>query len=455
MGDTPLILRAAWVLPINSAPLREGEVVIQGDTIVEVRPRRTPAQGEVIDFGEAIILPGLVNLHTHLELTVLRGAIEDLPFFAWLRRLVELKSLLEETEWLDSALWGAMEAAAAGITTLADTTDSGATVQAMLRVGLRGRVYQEVFAIQPEQTREQTLEALHARMQHLHRITDGSLVGLGIAPHAPYTVRLDSLYALRQYAQQKGYPVCIHAAESEEEVALLQQGRGAFAQMYQQRGIPWDVPNMHPMDLLERGGWLDENTLLVHAVQTTSRHAQLLADTRTAVAHCPQSNAKLYHGVAPLEDWLGRGVRVGLGTDSVVSNNTLDLFHEMRFAVLVQRAVHRTQATITAQEVVEMATLGGARALGMEEQIGSIEPGKQADLCVVSLRNVHLCPSPDPYAALVFATQANDVVMTMVAGRIVYRGGEYPLLGEPTGRVYARVSQTAQRIQCRLPRHVP
>ncbi len=442
-----MILRADWVLPVARDPIEQGEVVIQNSVIVDVR-RRSGMRGgaDVLDFGEAIILPGLVNVHTHLELTVLRGAIEDLPFFEWIRRLVELKELLSESEWRDSALWGALEAAASGATAIADTTDSGASVYAMLQTGLRGRAYQEVFAVQPDQSAQKTLRELEDKLLWLHRATQGTLVEIGVAPHTLYTVRPDVMTALREYTREKGYPVCIHAAESEEEIALLHEGKGKFASMYAERGITWETPGKHPIAILYEQGWLDASTLLVHAVRTDPRHAELFATTGAALAHCPQSNAKLYNGVAPLSRWLEQGVKVGLGTDSAVSNNTLDMFAEMRSAVMLQRAVFGVDSCMTARKAVELATLGGARALGMAERIGTLEPGKQADLCVVSLKGAHSFPVYDPYAALVFSARASEVLMTMVAGKVVYQHGEYPLLREPVHHLRERLRRAVRRI---------
>ncbi|MCS6829454.1 MAG: amidohydrolase family protein [Armatimonadota bacterium] len=446
-----MIVRADWVLPITQQPIEQGEVVVQNGVIVDVRRRSgTRGSADVLDFGEAIILPGLVNAHTHLELTVLRGAVEDTPFFEWIRRLVDLKAALTESEWRDSALWGALEAAASGTTTVADTTDSGAAVYALTQVGLRGRVYQEVFAVSPEQTVAKTLDELENKLQQLHRATQGTAVQVGVAPHTLYTVRLEVMAALREYTRRKGYPVCIHAAESSDEIALLQEGKGKFAQMYAQREMRWEVHGKHPVDILHEQNWLDANTLLVHAVQTEPRHTELFAATHTAVAHCPQSNAKLTNGIAPLGEWLERGVRVGLGTDSVVSNNTLDMFAEMRSMVLLQRAVRGVDCGVTTRRAVETATAGGAHALGMAEQIGTLEPGKQADLCVVALDNVHCFPAYDPYAALVFSARASDVLMTMVAGKIVYQRGEYPQLREPVQRLRERLRYTVRRIRERL-----
>ncbi len=442
-----MILRADWVVPIAGEPIEDGEVVVQNGTIVDVRRRSGIRGGDVLELGEAVILPGFVNVHTHLELTTFRGALEDLPFFAWIRKLVRLKELLSEQEFRDSALWGALEACASGVTTLADTTDTGASLYAMVQTGLRGRVYQEVFAVEPDADAVHVLRQLDDRLTWLQRAARGTLVEVGVAPHTLYTVRSPVMHALRQFTREQAYPVCIHAAESRAEVDLLTEGKGEFAQMYAERGIAWDTPGKHPIDLLQEGGWLDEKTLLVHCVQTGARHAAIFASTRTAVAHCPQSNAKLHNGIAPLGEWLAQGVRVGLGTDSVASNNTVDLFAEMRSVVMLHRANQTTDSCLSARKAVELATIGGAKALGMQERIGTLEPGKQADLCAVSLEGVRGFPAYDPYAALVFSACATDVVLTMVGGRIVYRRGEFPLLRDPVVSLRERLRHTARRIR--------
>lgn len=451
-----MILRADWVVPVASAPIPEGEVVVHNGIIVDVR-RRSGTRGgaDVLDFGESVILPGLVNAHTHLELTALRGAVEDLSFFEWIRRLVDLKKVLSESEWRASALWGALEAVASGITTIADTTDTGASLYAMVQTGLRGRAYQEVFAVEPDADPQRTLRELEDKIQWLHRSAQGTPVEVGIAPHTLYTVRPHIMQALRDYTREKGYPVCIHSAESQDEIALLEKGEGKFAQMYAQRGIPWQVQGKHPLDILHQQGWLDERTLLVHCVYTEPHHTELLASTQTPVAHCPQSNAKLYNGIAPLNEWLAQGVVVGLGTDSPASNNTQDTFTEMRTAVLFQRGMHGAGPCISSCKAVELATLGGAQALGMAEYIGTLEPGKQADLCVVSLLKPRQFPAYDPYTTLVFSTCASDVLMTMVGGKIVYQQGEYPLLREPVTTLRERLCHTVRRVREVLKGHEP
>jgi 5-methylthioadenosine/S-adenosylhomocysteine deaminase len=427
----PLRLRAAWTLPISSPPIENGEIVVEEGRIVEVRP--IPVHGAAVmdarDFGEAILMPGLVNVHTHLDYTVLRGLIEDREFFSWIRELVSCTQLLEEEDYIASASLGAAEAVAAGVTTIGDCTPSGAAMIAAKRAGLRGIVYQEVFGIDEQQSIGQIMADLDYRVQALTWQAAGSNLKVGVSPHAPYTVRPELFQAVAAYALNKRLPICIHAAESLAESQLIREGVGPFAQMFHHRGIQWQAPGRSPIAYLHALGMLSERTLLVHGVQLCASDRELIEKTGTAWAHCPKSNAKLGNGVASLgllQQCYSQSVaRIGLGSDSVASNNGMDLFEEMRFAILMQRGRRRSIEAPTASEIVEMATLGGARALGLEGKIGSLEAGKEADIIAVRTDSPRMMPCYDPYNALVYAASATDVVMTMVSGEILYQEGVY------------------------------
>ena len=201
--------------------------------------------------------------------------------------------------------------------------------------------------------------------------------------------------------------------------------------MYARRGITWATPHQTPTAYAASLGALSFNTLAVHCVHQTNADIQLLADTNAAIIHCPKSNAKLGAGIAPLSCWLKtEGLRVGLGTDSAVSNNSLDLWEEMRFALLLQRAKSEDAEAVTARDVLRLATLSGAEALGLSAQIGSLTPGKRADLIAVSLDQPHAVPATDPYATLVYSTRASDVLFTLCDGEIIYDADTWPTLGK-------------------------
>lgn len=431
MSQSTQILRARWTLPISTPPIENGEVVIEGDRIAAVRTAEGPLPPGAQDFGDAILMPGLVNVHTHLDYTLMRGLLEDIPFFPWVRELNARKAVLTQEDWIASATWGAAEAVAGGVTTIGDCTDSGAALVGAKRLGLGGIIFQEVFGIDLRQTVPEILEELAGKLGAYRAYLPGTLLAPGISPHAPYTVRPELMRALGDYARTANLPLCIHAAESTAETTLFTSGVGPIAAMFERRGIAWAPPGKSVVAYLEEQGVLSQRTLLVHGVQVSAEDRHWMRQTGAAWAHCPKSNAKLGNGVAPLEilydlpapnapEITDLGVRVGLGSDSVASNNTMDLFEEMRFAVLMRRGARRQIESLTAETAVRMATLGGAEALNLAHEVGSLEAGKRADLCVVGLDDLHNVPAYSPYNALVYAARASDVVATFIAGSARY-----------------------------------
>ena len=439
------VYAARWVLPVDAAPIEDGEVVIEDGVIAAVRSARTPASGRR-DLGEAVLMPGLVNAHSHLEYTALRGFLEDVPFFPWIRALTAAKAALKPEDWLWSARLGAMECLAAGVTTLGDNTDAGVTMRVLTETGLRGTVYQELFGIDHREPVAPILESLRVKIAAHRRLASGR-VSVGVSPHALYTIRPALFAALDEYVAGEGLPTSLHIAESGSESALTERGEGPFAEMYTRRGITWEAPRMTPTRYAADLGALGPSTLAVHCVHQTLADIALLATTGAAVIHCPKSNAKLGAGVAPLAVWLRTpGLRLGLGTDSAVSNNTLDLFEEMRFALLMQRAATQEVEAVTARDVARMATLGGAEAMGLSHLIGSLTPGKRADLIAVRLDRPHAVPATDPYSALVYTARADDVLFTLCDGEVLYDNGVWPTL-DP-----AAVLTGARQARAKLPR---
>jgi len=439
------VYAARWVLPVDAAPIEDGEVVIEDGVIAAVRSARTPASGRR-DLGEAVLMPGLVNAHSHLEYTALRGFLEDVPFFPWIRALTAAKAALKPEDWLWSARLGAMECLAAGVTTLGDNTDAGVTMRVLTETGLRGTVYQELFGIDHREPVAPILESLRVKIAAHRRLASGR-VSVGVSPHALYTIRPALFAALDEYVAGEGLPTSLHIAESGSESALTERGEGPFAEMYTRRGITWEAPRMTPTRYAADLGALGPSTLAVHCVHQTLADIALLATTGAAVIHCPKSNAKLGAGVAPLAAWLRTpGLRLGLGTDSAVSNNTLDLFEEMRFALLMQRAATEEVEAVTARDVARMATLGGAEAMGLSHLIGSLTPGKRADLIAVRLDRPHAVPATDPYSALVYTARADDVLFTLCDGEVLYDNGVWPTL-DP-----AAVLTGARQARAKLPR---
>ncbi|MFN4034154.1 MAG: amidohydrolase family protein, partial [Fimbriimonadales bacterium] len=326
---------------------------------------------------------------------------------------------------------GAAELIASGVTFVSDNTDSGASAEALARAGLRGRVYQEVFGIEPEpddatilRTLESKLDALCAtlaRYEATERIT------LGVSPHAIYTVRDSLMRAVRRYASEQRLPLSIHAAESSEEVALARSGSGSFAEMFTQRKISYLHPRTPPIEYLHNAGILASDVQVVHATRAEPRELEMLARAGASVAHCPRSNARLLTGIAPVYAARRLGIPVVLGTDSAVSAGSLDLWEELRFAALAQRAASYA-AQPSWRDWIGMLTLEGARVFGVDAHLGSLEAGKRADIIAVRTHRLAFLSTPDPYAALVLAARSEDVALTMVDGRVLYRDGAFTTL---------------------------
>jgi 5-methylthioadenosine/S-adenosylhomocysteine deaminase len=247
---------------------------------------------------------------------------------------------------------------------------------------------------------------------------------MGLSPHSPYTVGARLFEKIAGYAIETGVKITIPAAESDEENELMQHGTGFFAGLYEKYGFEWRAPHCSSVEFLDRLGVLNAKPLLAHCVKVSDRDIELIKNSDSRIAHCPKSNAKFGHGIAPLEKFLAAGVKTGFGSDSVASNNTCDILEEARFATLFARNLPDRRRFLQPAEIIEAATLGGAKALGLENETGSLEAGKQADLAVVALETVAQMPVHDVCSTLVFASNARDVRLTVVAGEEVYRNGE-------------------------------
>jgi len=432
-----VLIRARWLLPITAPPISDGAVVVQGPRLAAVGPYAAvrasfPAE-PLLDLGHAALLPGFVNAHSHLDYTALRGLLDDLPFLPWIRELTRLRlSAMRDEDLLASARWGAVEAVRSGVTTLADTSASGAACRAMSAAGLRGIAYQETFGL-AEADAAAGLARLREGLERLQRWAS-PLVRPGVHPHAPFTVGPRLFAATVELALREGLPLSVHLAESVLERELLATGTGPLAEFARRLDPTWNPPGLSPVQYLDSLGVLAARPLLAHVVQVDEADVALLARRGATVAHCPKSNAKFGHGIAPLGAFRQAGVAVGLGSDGMASNDVMDPCEEMRAALLLARAQARDFAALDAAEALALATLGGARALGLDDQIGSLEAGKRADLAAVSLAGAHLTPTTDPASVLVFAAHQSDVCFTMVEGVVLFDGAEVKTVDEAEAR---------------------
>jgi 5-methylthioadenosine/S-adenosylhomocysteine deaminase len=413
---------ARWVLPITQPPIENGTVVESDGLITYVGRRSAAPPGDDYELGEAILLPGLVNTHTHLELTVMRGFLEDCRFAHWIDKLRQSRNeTMDQNALLDSARFGIVEGLEAGITTYADTCSSGVAMQAMREAGVRGIMYQEVFG--PDPSHAQTaMRELEERIETL-RLDQTELVSLGVSPHAPYTVS-DPLYdAAASFANSRQLPLAMHIAESEPELDLVTGGTGDFAERWKRRGIAVSRRARSSIALLEERGALERGPLLIHCVRVDAADIAIIARNHCSVAHCPASNAKFGHGIAPLLPLIAAGIKVGIGSDSVASNNRMDILDEARLSVLIHRAATRRHDAFGAHEALQLATIGGARALGIDARVGSLEVGKEADLAAFSIDSARTIPTGDPYSAAIFALPGRSAELVTVKGRVLVEGG--------------------------------
>jgi cytosine/adenosine deaminase-related metal-dependent hydrolase len=406
-------LAARWLIPVQGPPIERAALLIGSDgRILDVGPDASvprPADTLAEKFDDAVILPGLINTHTHLELTGFEDRVPEREFTAWLRRLRELKTTRSSAEYVEAARRGLASCFACGVTTVADTGDSDAVIKALVEAGGSGIAYQEVFGPDPGQTNE-SLAGLQARVDELRPLATDR-VRIGVSPHAPYSVNGQLFRVVSDWARSEQLPVAVHVAESPAESEFLLRGGGPFAEAWRARGIPLPSPGGRtPIRWLAEHGVLSEQTLCIHAVQLDGQDISRLAESGAAVAHCPLSNRAHGHGDAPLAMLLESGIRVGLGTDSVVSVGRLDLLAEARSAAGLA-------LSLDADDLIELCTLSGARALGLDSHTGSLLPGKWADCTVVRI-SVNTGGTP---AEQVLASGPHDVLRTYVGGKEVYR----------------------------------
>jgi 5-methylthioadenosine/S-adenosylhomocysteine deaminase len=415
-----VILTARLLLPISSSPIMDGGLLIRDGAICAVDKasaliRDFPTEPHV-DLGRTVLLPGLVNAHTHLELTGLHGRLPlGKSFTEWAIAMLDLRSGLDGEFFAASARLGATTLLRSGVTCVADVTASGGSVVPLKAAGLRGVVFQEILGLDPEQATER-LDAAEKALRLLQLQADDSLLSVGLSPHAPYSLSESLLLRCAELLRSRRLPATIHVAESPEEVAYIGLGLGPIATTLLpavgRHSPSHRVCGESPIALLDRAGLLSDRLTAVHGVHIGISDLQLLKQRGVALAVCPRSNHYLKVGTAPLPRCLAASLRVGLGTDSLASNETLSLWDEMRFAHQIYGEA------VTAQQLVTMATLGGAAALGMAGIIGSLAPGKRADLTALAIDRVD---DVDPYASLLDQASDDSVVLSMVEGKILYQ----------------------------------
>lgn len=410
-----------------------GYVAIRGNRIVGVGPQRE-ASGRyrartVLRVPGKVVMPGLINTHTHLAMTMLRGIGDDLNLNDWLERYIfpaEARNVTADYVAAGTRL-GLVEMIRGGVTTFADMYyfEEAVAVETR-RAGLRG-ILGETLLDFPAPDNKTWAEAISYTESYIRRWKGDSLITPALAPHAIYTVSREHLLEVRRLAEQLDVPILTHLAEARTETEYAAARFRATPTAY-----------------LDQLGLLSPRALLAHVVHVAAADLELLRQRGVGIAHCPQSNMKLASGTAPVPAMLRAGLRVGLGTDGAASNNDLSLWEEMDTAAKLHKLTSGDPTVVSAAEALAMATIGGARALQLERRIGSLEPGKLADLIVVGMNAPHQSPVYNLYSHLVYATKASDVADVLVNGRWVMRNRRLLTLDEP------RVLREARRYQGRI-----
>ncbi len=432
------ILQPEWIVTVNSSfeVLQDYAVVIEDNRILsltsvdEIGDLPLYEQAELISLPDCALLPGLVNSHTHASMSLFRGIADDLPLMEWLSEHI----WPAEARWVDSEFavdgfeLAAAEMIRSGTTCLSDMFYFPDEIaRCAQKIGMRSVVGLIVLDF-PSPWAQSADEYLHKALAVHDEIREFSLVSSALAPHAPYTVSDESLRQIAMYSNELDVPVHMHLHETAAEVAEAQQSNG-----------------QRPLERLDQLNLLNSNLIAVHMTELDEFEIERIAEAGVNVAHCPESNLKLGSGICPLASLLEKGVNVCLGTDGAASNNDLDLLGEMRTAAMLAKGSSGNASACNARQAIEMATINGARALGMADRIGSIEAGKCADLIAINLASLNTQPLYEPVAQIVYAAASRQVSHVWIDGVAQLR--DFELCNLDGDEIIARASSWASKIR--------
>lgn len=394
------------VFPKGSIAIEEGKITAVGEVNV-------PAD-EIIDASGKVVLPGLVNSHTHLPMTLLRGVADDMALIPWLREKIwPLERNLTPERVYAGALLGCLEMIKSGTTCFADQYFYMEEVaRAVEESGIRGVLSYGIIEFGNLARKESEIKAGESLVRNFHGKANGRVLTM-FGPHAPYTCSKECLMEVKELAAKYKVGIHIHLSESEGDVRdtiAFQGGR--------------------PIRVLGEIGFLGPEVLAAHCVEVLEDEMELLQKSGVRVAHNPVSNLKLASGIAPVKEFLERGIVVGMGTDGPASNNNLDMFEEMKVCALAAKIRERDPTVVSAQQTLRMATIGGAMAVGLGDEIGSIEAGKKADIILVNTKKPHLTPTHNVISNLVYSGRGDDVITVIVDGRVLMKDRKVLTLNE-------------------------
>lgn len=406
-----IIIKAKYLIPNPESCIENGAVVVNGTKICSFGTLdniKTLSKIEtIIDLGNAVILPGLINTHTHLDLSNLHNRIKSTSNFThWAFQIAGTRMRWKEEDHVSSIEKGNKLCIESGSTTVADISNTGHSFQVLKKSPLRKVIYKEVLNFNPDQAKD----VINKVQKEMSMIITDSLFSIGLSPHAPYSVSKELYQAIAHMMKNTGIPVCTHVAETQDEIEFLKKGTGNFHVLLKQLRVlneKWQPPGLTPIQYLKETGILGNHTILIHCNYVTDEEISTIKSVGSSVAFCPRSHHYFGHTNHPIQRLLDAGINVGLGTDSLASNDTLSILDEMKFLYL--------HYSITPKTLIALATINGAKALGLESKVGQIKEGFDADLCAIKLSDCH---ADNIYNRLFDIASKN--IFTMVAGAICY-----------------------------------
>ena len=415
----------------RDAIIENGSIATEKNKIIYVgRETKAPKikAETTIDGKGKVATPGLINCHTHLPMTLFRGIAEDQPLTTWLTQTIwPLEAKLTPNDIYQGALLGCLENIKNGTTTFADMYFHEEKIaKAIEKAGLRAVLAQGIIEAENREKGELMLKESVEFAQKYDGYADGRVTAQ-LGPHAVYTCSPQLLTQTREEASKLNIGIHIHVAESKQMVKLVKKRHG-----------------LTEIELLESINFLKSNVLAAHCIHLTEKEMQIMAKHNVKVSYNPTANMKIASGTPKIKTLTDLGITVGIGTDGPASNNNLDMFKEMKTAALLQKIRYMDPTVLPAQQVVEMATTDGAKALGLEKTVGSLEVGKKADIILIDFRKPHLTPIHDPYANIVYSARGSDVDTVIVDGKLLMEGRKVKTLDEQ------EVMQKAQRTASNL-----
>lgn len=395
--------------------IKKGSALVENDKIIDINEKTGQKDADIIINGEKkVLMPGIVNTHTHLSMSLLRGLADDLPLDTWLNdHIWPVEANLTGEYCYAGALLACIEMIKSGTTTFNDMyffMDDVA--KAVDEAGLRGMICHGMLDLGDEEKRKAEFKETKRIIEKCHDTADGR-IKVAFGPHAPYTCSEELLKGVKEKAGKLGLKIHIHVSETEFEVQQVTEAHGA-----------------RPFEYLNEIGFLGEDVIAAHAVWLSDKEIEIIKENEVSLSHNPASNMKLASGICFVSKLIDAGVNMSLGTDGTASNNNLDMIEEMKIAALLQKVNNMDSTVLPSEKVFEMATIGGARALGLQDEIGTIEVGKKADLVLLDMNTPHLTPFRHPMSHLVYAANGSDVDTVICNGEILMRNKELKVLNE-------------------------